>query len=51
MFTNNNGEAQDILRTRRNTIGVAEVQASAPNGTGGSVTVRRPVRIPIYPDH
>ena len=31
IFTNNNGEAEDVLRTRRNTQGVAEVQARAPN--------------------
>jgi len=47
IHTNNNGEAEDILRTRRNTVGVAEVQASAPNGAGGFVTSADPLRIPI----
>ena len=46
IHTNNNGEAEDVLRTRRNTIGVAEVQASAPNGSGGFATSER-LRIPI----
>ena len=46
VFTNNNGEAEDVLRTRRNTVGVATVQASAPNGTAGFVT-SGPFRIPI----
>ena len=46
-FTNNNGEAEDVLRTRRNTVGVAEVQARAPNGAGGFVTADDPLRIPI----
>lgn len=45
--TNNNGEAEDILRTRRNTAGVAEVQARAPDGAGGFVTADDPLRIPI----
>ena len=47
VFTNNNGEAEDVLRTRRNTVGVAEVQATAPNGAGGFVTAAEPLRIPI----
>lgn len=47
IHTNNNGEAEDVLRTRRTTVGVAEVQASAPNGTGGFVTSADPLRIPI----
>jgi hypothetical protein len=47
VHTNNNGEAEDILRTRRNTVGVAEVQAVAPNGTGGFVRAPDPLRIPI----
>jgi Big-like domain-containing protein len=47
IFTNNNGEAEDVLRTRRNTVGVAEVQATAPNGTGDFVTADNPLRIPI----
>lgn len=32
--TNNNGEAEDILRTRRNTVGVATVQASVVRSNG-----------------
>jgi hypothetical protein len=44
--TNNNGEAEDILRTRRNTTGVAEVEARAPNGAGVFVVSPR-LRIPI----
>jgi len=47
VFTDNNGEAQDVLRTRRNTVGVAEVQATAPNGAGGFVQSPDPLRIPI----
>jgi hypothetical protein len=47
IHTNNNGEAEDVLRTRRNTVGVAEVQARAPNGLGGFVTSPDPLRIPI----
>ena len=47
IHTNNNGEAEDVLRTRRTTVGVAEVQASAPNGTGGFVSAADPLRIPI----
>lgn len=47
IFTNNNGEAEDVLRTRRNTVGVAEVQATAPNGSGGFVQASDPLRIPI----
>ena len=46
IFTNNNGEAEDVLRTRRNTTGVVDVQARAPNGSGGFVTSER-LRIPI----
>lgn len=47
IHTNNNGEAEDVLRTRRNSPGVAEVQARAPNGTGGFVQAENPLRIPI----
>jgi hypothetical protein len=43
IHTDNNGEAEDVLRTRRNTVGVAEVQASTPTG----VFARDPLRIPI----
>ncbi len=46
VFTNNNGEAEDILRTRRNTVGVATVQASAPSD-GAAFVVSGPFRIPI----
>lgn len=46
VFTDNNGEASDILRTRRNTVGVADVQARAPDGEGGFVT-SQVLRIPI----
>lgn len=38
IFTNNNGEAEDVLRTRRNVVGVATVRASVPNGNGGILT-------------
>jgi hypothetical protein len=47
VFTNNNGEAEDVLRTRRNVQGVAEVQATAPTGAGGFVQAPDPLRIPI----
>jgi hypothetical protein len=47
VHTNNNGEAEDILRTRRNFTGVAEVQAQAPNGEGVFVQAPDPLRIPI----
>jgi Big-like domain-containing protein len=47
VHTNNNGEAEDVLRTRRTTAGVAEVQARAPDGAGGFVTSPDPLRIPI----
>jgi hypothetical protein len=47
IHTNNNGEAEDVMRTRRNTPGVAEVQARAPNGAGGFVLADDPLRIPI----
>jgi hypothetical protein len=46
IFTNNNGEAEDVLRTRRNVVGVAQVQARAPNGAGG-FAVSEILRIPI----
>ncbi len=47
IHTDNNGEASDVLRTRRNTVGVAEVQAMAPDGNGGFVRADDPLRIPI----
>jgi len=37
VFTNNNGEAEDVLRTRRTTQGTAHVTAQAP-GSGGIKT-------------
>lgn len=45
VFTNNNGEAEDLLRTVRNTVGVITVQASAP-GNGGIITSDT-FRIPV----
>ena len=44
-FTNNNGEAEDILRTRRNTVGVAEVQAEVPTASG--ILESDALRVPI----
>lgn len=45
LFTNNNGEAEDVLRTRRNTTGTARVQACA---TGpGNFTVCGTLDIPV----
>jgi hypothetical protein len=46
--TNNNGEAEDVMRTRRNVVGVADVRASvpSPNGTNGILTSEA-LRIPI----
>jgi hypothetical protein len=43
--TNNNGEAEDVLRTRRDFVGVAEVQAIVA-GPSGLITSER-LRIPI----
>ena len=43
--TDNNGEAEDVLRTRRNFVGVAEVQAIVA-GPAGLITSER-LRIPI----
>ena len=37
IFTNNNGEAENVLRTRRTTAGTAKVKAFAP-GNGALVT-------------
>lgn len=34
VFTNNNGEAENVMRTRRTTVGVAKVKASTPKGSG-----------------
>jgi hypothetical protein len=34
VFTNNNGEAENVMRTRRTTTGSAAVKASAPGPTG-----------------
>ena len=47
IHTDNNGEARDVLRTRRNTVGVAHVQARAPRGDGAFVQADDPLRIPI----
>ena len=38
VFTNNNGEAENILRTRRTTTGTASVRAVAIGGATGTVT-------------
>ena len=46
VFTNNNGEAEDVLRTVRNTTGVVDVQASVPS-EGAIITATDPLRIPI----
>ena len=45
VFTNNNGEAEDVLRTRRTTAGTAQVQAQA-TGAGAVVTSEK-LAIPI----
>ena len=45
VFTNNNGEAENVLRTRRETQGTAQVRAVAP-GAGGFV-VSDTLGIPI----
>ena len=45
VFTNNNGEAENVLRTRRETQGTAQVRAVAP-GAGGFV-VSETLGIPI----
>jgi hypothetical protein len=34
VFTNNNGEAENVMRTRRQTAGTAQVKASAPGPMG-----------------
>jgi hypothetical protein len=34
VFTNNNGEAENVLRTRRQTVGTVQVRASAPGLDG-----------------
>ena len=47
IFTDNNGEARDVLRTRRNTVGVAEVQASAPGPGNSIIEADNPLNIPI----
>ncbi len=46
VFTNNNGEAEDILRTRRTTPGTITVTASAA-GPGGFVPAVRSLEIPV----
>jgi hypothetical protein len=45
IHTDNNGEAEDILRTRRNTVGVAEVTAEVPTASG--ILVSDAIRVPI----
>ena len=45
IHTDNNGEAEDILRTRRNTVGVADVVAEVPTGSG--ILVSEAIRVPI----
>ena len=46
VFTNNNGEAENVMRTRRETQGIARVQAVAP-GPGGFVVSSTALPIPI----
>jgi hypothetical protein len=45
IFTDNNGEAEDVLRTRRNVVGVVDVRASVPNG--GGILTSEALRIPV----
>jgi hypothetical protein len=45
VFTNNNGEAENVLRTRRDTQGTARVQAVAPGRDG--FVISEPLGIPI----
>jgi hypothetical protein len=45
VFTNNNGEAENVMRTRRETAGVAQVRAFAPGPTG--FVFSQPLGIPI----
>jgi hypothetical protein len=45
VFTNNNGEAENVLRTRRETAGNAQVRASAPGA--GVMVNSEPLVIPI----
>jgi len=45
VFTNNNGEAEDVLRTVRNTVGVITVQASAPGNN--AIVLSETFRIPV----
>jgi len=45
--TNNNGEAEDVLRTRRNTVGVASVQAFVVDSSGALIGADDPLTIPI----
>jgi hypothetical protein len=39
VFTDNNGQASSVMRTRRSTSGTATVQASVPGGKAGTVDV------------
>jgi hypothetical protein len=45
VFTNNNGEAEDVLRTTRNTVGVITVKASVP--TAGGIITSGGLAIPV----
>lgn len=45
VFTNNNGEAEDLLRTIRNTVGVITVKASVP--TAGGIITSEGLPIPV----
>lgn len=45
VFTDNNGEAEDLLRTRRNTVGVITVKATVPGSSG--IITSEPFRIPV----
>ena len=46
VFTNNSGEAENVMRTRRETQGTAQVRARA-TGAGAEVVVPSPLPIPI----
>ena len=45
IFTNNNGEAEDVLRTRRSGVGVITVQATAAGA--GVFVISETFRIPV----
>jgi Big-like domain-containing protein len=48
VFTNQNGEAENVMRTRRAGPGTAEVTAEAP-GAEAALVVSEPLLIPIVP--